>query len=268
MMNRFLLVGVALSAVWLGGCTAATGTKNEEGIRFPDVDRSYLTEGDFIDPAAVQRIRTGMSRDQVRLNLGHPHFSEGIFRVPEWNYLFRFRTGVEEDVVSCQYKVVFDDGVVESYHWLTPQCALLVEAPVVEEIDGEGQEASLALNLSSDALFRFGGAGVADVNPEGLRSIDQLAQSLRQDFAHVEAVRVTGHTDRVGAAASNLALSQARADTVRTLLVERGVPASLILAEGKGDTQPLVECAGTEVNPALVSCLQPNRRVEVVVVVE
>lgn len=264
MMNKNILVGAGLAVALLAGCTAATGTKNEEGVRFPDVDRSYLSEGDFIDPTAVRRIRTGMSRDQVRLNLGHPHFSEGIFRVPEWNYLFRFRTGVEEEVVSCQYKIVFDDGVVESYHWLTPQCALLVEAPLVEEID-DGEEANLALNLSSDALFRFGGAGVADVNPEGLRSIDQLAQSLRQDFTRVEAVRVVGHTDRIGAAASNLALSQARADTVRALLVERGVPAALIVAEGRGDTQPLVQCEGSGATPVLVSCLQPNRRVEVVV---
>lgn len=264
MMKKLLLVGMGLSAVLLGGCTAATGTKNEEGIHFPDADRSYLSEGDFIDPVALQRIRVGMSRDQVRLNLGHPHFSEGIFRVPEWNYLFKFRTGVEEEVVSCQYKVVFDDGVVESYHWLTPQCALLVEEPVVEEID-DGAQAGLALNLSSDALFRFGGAGTADVNPEGLRSIDQLAQSLQQDFTRVEAIRVVGHTDRIGSASSNLALSQARANTVKSLLVERGVPATLIVAEGKGDTQPLVQCDGAEATPSVVSCLQPNRRVEVVV---
>lgn len=265
-MNQLFFLGVGLSALLIGGCSAPTKPANEQDIRFPEPERSYLSEGDFIDPVAVRRIRAGMTRDQVRLNLGHPHFSEGIFRVPEWNYLFRFRQGLEEEVVTCQYKVVFNKGEVSSYHWSTPECALLVESPVVEDINDERRDANLALNLSTDALFRFGGASMSDVYAEGLRSIDQLAKSLVEDFGHVEKVTVIGHTDRLGSAESNLALSLARAETVKALLVERGVPSSLIVVEGKGDTLPLTQCEGTEATPVLVSCLQPNRRVEIVVV--
>lgn len=50
---------------------------------------------------------------------------------------------------------------------------------------------------------------------------------------------VGGHTDATGDAQMNLGLSQRRATVVRLQLIERGVPAAALRAQGYGPTQPV-----------------------------
>jgi len=52
-------------------------------------------------------------------------------------------------------------------------------------------------------------------------------------------LRIEGHTDNVGKAASNNALSRKRAEAVRSALIARGVPAERLVAEGFGSTRPV-----------------------------
>ena len=77
-------------------------------------------------------------------------------------------------------------------------------------------------------------------------------------------VRIDGYTDRLGSDAHNRKLSQARADAVRDYLVRGGIAASRIRAAGFGSERPLAQC-GDLSRDALVACLQPDRRVEVLV---
>ncbi|MDD4310526.1 MAG: OmpA family protein, partial [Candidatus Cloacimonetes bacterium] len=51
-------------------------------------------------------------------------------------------------------------------------------------------------------------------------------------------ILITGHTDSVGSASSNLSLSQRRADAVMNWLIKRGIDANRLKAEGKGLTKP------------------------------
>jgi outer membrane protein OmpA-like peptidoglycan-associated protein len=51
-------------------------------------------------------------------------------------------------------------------------------------------------------------------------------------------VRIEGHTDNVGKPETNLALSQARADSVKNYLIGKGIIAERIEAVGYGDTKP------------------------------
>jgi outer membrane protein OmpA-like peptidoglycan-associated protein len=69
-------------------------------------------------------------------------------------------------------------------------------------------------------------------------------------------VTVIGHTDRVGTDQSNDVLSLQRAQRVRELLVQRGVPAERITVSGRGEREPLVQTADGVAEPR-------NRRVEV-----
>jgi len=52
-------------------------------------------------------------------------------------------------------------------------------------------------------------------------------------------IRITGHTDNVGSDQDNQILSEGRANSVRNYLIERGVAADRIEAEGKGESQPI-----------------------------
>ncbi len=68
-------------------------------------------------------------------------------------------------------------------------------------------------------------------------------------------VEIGGHTDALGAAAANLALSQGRAESVRTTLVAAGVPAERLVAKGYGESKLL-----SKDNDAVAHA--KNRRVE------
>ena len=72
-------------------------------------------------------------------------------------------------------------------------------------------------------------------------------------------VTIAGHTDSSGQAAANMALSLARAQTLRDILVTQyQIAADRISAIGAGDTQPLVD-------NATAAGRAQNRRVEVAV---
>ncbi|MDJ0365238.1 OmpA family protein [Hymenobacter sp. H14-R3] len=78
----------------------------------------------------------------------------------------------------------------------------------------------------------------AVLKPRSRTELDRLVDFLRQDTGL--RVEVAGHTDNVGKAASNLALSQRRAQAVLTYLTGHGVPASRLRAHGYGAAKPLV----------------------------
>lgn len=52
-------------------------------------------------------------------------------------------------------------------------------------------------------------------------------------------LEIDGYTDNTGDPSSNLALSQQRADAVRSYLIEQGVDPNALVAKGYGDTKPI-----------------------------
>ena len=119
--------------------------------------------------------------------------------------------------------------------------------------------------LNASALFRFDRSAEADLLPQGRAELDALAAKLGDAYASVESIALVGHTDRLGSAAYNDRLSQARADTVKAYLQGKGIAAE-ITATGRGEAVPVKDCPGGDVaTRALTECLQPNRRVEVTI---
>ena len=114
------------------------------------------------------------------------------------------------------------------------------------------------ITVSAEKLFGF---DKANLKAEGKAALDEAATKIKAN-PEIKAVIVTGHTDRIGSEAYNQKLSERRAKQVADYLVGQGVDSSLITATGKGESEPVVECAG-KVNKKLISCLQPNRRVEI-----
>ena len=78
------------------------------------------------------------------------------------------------------------------------------------------------------------------IRQDSTRVVDSVAEIIK---AHPELVkiRIEGHTDNVGGAKFNLGLSQRRAAAVRRYLIERGVEAERLLAEGYGDQNPIAD---------------------------
>lgn len=118
--------------------------------------------------------------------------------------------------------------------------------------------------FSTDALFQFDQAGVEQMVAGGQRKLASLADSLK-NWKTIEQIQITGHTDRIGKDAYNQKLSRLRAENVRRFLATRGLPADKMAADGLGEAEPLVHCEGTKKTADLIACLQPNRRVEIIV---
>jgi outer membrane protein OmpA-like peptidoglycan-associated protein len=96
----------------------------------------------------------------------------------------------------------------------------------------------------------------ATLTAQGRAVVENVAGILK---AHPTVrVRIEGHTDSTGTPDRNLALSQARAETVRATLVSLGIDPARMSTAGFGATRPLVPDT-TPANQAI------NRRVEFVV---
>jgi OmpA-OmpF porin, OOP family len=266
-MFRKKILSMALSATLSFGVLSASAVVPAAGnvgdVPFPSRDRAWLQKGDFVNIENLRQMKSGLSKDQVRLLLGNPHFKEGIAGVKEWNYIFNFRTGgANEEHITCQYQVHYAKHhgyAVESMHWDGPACLELINAP---EPELKVAEASVErrINLSADALFAFAKHGVDDILPKGREELAAIAGKLKE--ADNASIKVVGHTDRIGSDAANQLLSQRRAQTVREFLVARGVAASAITAEGRGESEPVKDCED-QARTALIACLAPNRRVEI-----
>ena len=96
----------------------------------------------------------------------------------------------------------------------------------------------------------------SNLSAQALNTIKQAAASYKTKGS--ARVTATGHTDKSGPEAYNMALSLRRANTVKDALVREGVPATAISVVGRGETQPLVQTADGVREPQ-------NRRVEIVI---
>lgn len=224
-----------------------------------------MKEGDFVNVANLRQIGPGMTKNQIYALIGPPHFDEGVFFVRVWNYVFNFRVGHGDDVVTCQYQIRFDEHAkVAATYWKEPDCVLRVNPPEVNAMPAASAAPQAdSVTLGTDGLFRFDGATADDMLPAGRAQLQQVANAIKRDFAGYREIVVTGYTDRLGSDAYNSALSLARARTVRDLLTGMGVDGSTIRPVGRGAAQPVVTCSGGEADAELVRCLQPNRRVEI-----
>lgn len=100
----------------------------------------------------------------------------------------------------------------------------------------------------------FASGSASSLTPESLPVIEALKSALAARPS--PEIMVIGHTDRVGNAEANDALSKKRADAVRDILVAAGIEASRIETAGRGEREPLVQTADEVSEPR-------NRRVEI-----
>ena len=118
------------------------------------------------------------------------------------------------------------------------------------------------ITLESDTLFAFGRADFQSLKNEGQNQLSAIASKLL-NTPNIGKVVISGHADQLGDSQGNLQVSKQRAQTIRTYLVGKGVPAELVVAQGEGSRKPLVNCDMQQPRAQLIKCLEPNRRVEI-----
>lgn len=124
----------------------------------------------------------------------------------------------------------------------------------VELSDLQARETARGLEMTlGDILFDV---GKATLKAEALKNLYSLVTFLKQ--YPDRAVLVEGHTDSTGSDATNLTLSQQRADSVRTFLTDNGIVPGRVLARGYGKAYPV---AGNDT----AAGRQKNRRVDIVI---
>lgn len=115
---------------------------------------------------------------------------------------------------------------------------------------------------SAESLFGFDSS---TVGATGRAALDGLAAEL--DGSTYVTIRVEGFSDRIGSTDYNQALSVRRAEAVKRYLVESGrVDPMKISTVGMGEGTPITkaaDCKGEAQSPALIACLQADRRVEI-----
>jgi OOP family OmpA-OmpF porin len=82
-------------------------------------------------------------------------------------------------------------------------------------------------------------SGKATLTPSGQGILDEMAAALQK--VKGRKVEVIGHTDNIGRRDSNLALSQARAEAVRTYLAGKGISQDMVMVSGQGPDRPVAE---------------------------
>lgn len=122
----------------------------------------------------------------------------------------------------------------------------------IAELNAKRTERGLVVTLG-DALFDN---DKAQLKSGAATNLAKLASFLKQ--YQDRSVIIEGHTDSVGSEDYNLSLSQRRADSVKTWLINQDINSSRLVTSGKGESSPV---AGNDSS----SGRQLNRRVEVII---
>ncbi len=137
------------------------------------------------------------------------------------------------------------------------------QAYILTIVESARMEQAVTANALLDELNKKGfvtlyinfDTGRHELKPEGQAVVREIVAALNAEPTLKLAIE--GHTDNVGSAASNKALSERRANSVREAIVQAGIDAARVTAAGFGQERPIADNR-TEEGRA------KNRRVELV----
>ena len=138
---------------------------------------------------------------------------------------------------SCFEYDLFISKFSEHYYLMTKTlimllCLFFPFHIISEELNGE----NLLFIPPDDLEFKSAKAIILDKSKPALEELSKVLQE-KDDWR----LEISGHTDNVGSAASNLTLSKKRAESVKQFLMENGVKESHLIVKYFGETDPIAD---------------------------
>jgi OOP family OmpA-OmpF porin len=148
------------------------------------------------------------------------------------------RGDVDMVAINLLYKFGRPAATAPAAYVAPPQPVAVAAPPVVQTPPPVVAPVAVSekVSFAAEALFDF---DRSVVKPDGKAALDDLLVKLQG--MNTEVMVTVGHTDSVGSAAYNKDLSIRRAEAVKAYLISKGVDASRIYTEGKGETEPVAD---------------------------
>ncbi len=131
------------------------------------------------------------------------------------------------------------------------QTLIALQEMKIRELNAKHTERGLVVTLG-DVLFN---TGKSELKSGGTRNVQKVADFLRQ--YPKRNVLIEGHADSVGSVSFNQSLSERRANSVRSTLIDLGIAANRISTQGYGEQHPVAK-------NDTAAHRQANRRVEII----
>ncbi len=170
---------------------------------------------------------------------------------PEISWNGKNGTESLEPLSTYKYKISAQDVMNHVYTSALVELrtgVYLKEATGFESLDGVR---SISLRIPS-VLFTAGSSGISR---EFRSKLSDVVRKLRLYPQY--AVVIEGYTDNIGGEEYNLALSRQRADVIKKVFIEEGLPPARIVTIGYGQSRPIAENESEEGRAK-------NRRVEII----
>ncbi|AHG60055.1 OmpA family protein [Buchnera aphidicola] len=104
-----------------------------------------------------------------------------------------------------------------------------------------------------------------ELKPISYDKLDKLENDIKKMNLKNISIILSGHSDRIGSIEYNQTLSEDRAYSIKNYLTSKGFSREQITVQGMGNLYSLTNqvCKDIENRPLLISCLAPDRRVEI-----
>lgn len=154
-------------------------------------------------------------------------------------------SGEAENVAAADQRVLSAQAFVDAYVGDSGGSGSVIDAQTFGSNTREEQAFEDDLNRLARLNPITFAVGSAELTAEGQATLDE-AIAIFSESSSTAPVLVEGHTDAQGSDDANLELSRQRAEAVVAYLVNGGVAAERLSAEGLGETRPIADNATAE----------------------
>jgi len=251
--GRIKLKGINFDVVGYIPFTEKLSGFGRIGANYAEAKDTFRGTGavNVLDPNASERALN----PKVGVGLQYDFSQKWGMRLEAERYRINDAVGNKGDIDLVSVGVIYRFGQAPA-----PVAKTVVEpiTPVVAPLPPPAPPPKFVkYTLSANELFAFDSSEVRLPQPQ----LVAIAKALNGEGSPQRIV-ITGYTDRLGTTAYNQKLSEQRALGVKNYIVSLGVDAERLIAVGRAEADPVVECTDKN-RQALIKCLIPNRRVEI-----